>query len=85
MSTKKRINALINKTARFTAGHFNLLDSDDVTQEHVDFAYTVLWANDKLNVELHSDESKIKRAIQSAIDEWNIAYSEGGQYEINRM
>lgn len=77
MTTKERIKFLVGEVGRFTASHHNLTDPDDVTKEHVDFAYGILWSNDKLGVELCTDSAKVRAAICDAIDEFNIAYSEG--------
>ena len=76
MTTKERINFLVGEVGRFTASHFNLVDPDDVKKEHTDFAYGILWANDKLGVEMSTDRFKVKRSIQDAVEEWNINFVE---------
>jgi glutathione peroxidase-family protein len=77
MTTKERIKFLVEQAGRYVASHFCLTDPDDVGQEHVDFAYKILWTNDKLGVELHTDASQVKEAIQSAVEDFNVAYSCG--------
>ena len=76
MTTKQRIKFLVGEVARFTASHFNLVDPDDVDDDHVSFAYEILWSNDKLGVELATDRSRVKRAICDAIEEFNLLYVE---------
>lgn len=76
MTTKQRIKFLVAEVARFTASHFNLVDPDDVTDDHIEFAYEILWSNDKLGVELCTNHEKVRRAICEAIEEFNLLYAE---------
>lgn len=74
MTSRERIKFLVDTVGRFTAKHFNLVDPDDVSKDHLDFAYQILWSNDKYGVELFTDRFKVKKAICAAIEEFNLAY-----------
>jgi len=73
MTTKERIAWLVGAVARYTAEYFRLGDPDDVKENHVDFAYEILWANDKKGVELNTDRYRVEEAIRTAIEEWNLS------------
>lgn len=74
---KERVAAWVAEVGRFIADHCSLTDPCDVSKNHVELAYEVLWTNyDKFSVEMYSDRFKVNRAICNAIEEFNLAFVE---------